>query len=112
MVADAMRLPRMTTRRWMIAVAVVGLVLTGLDLERRRSRYRGLAAHYRTLVAGVQEIEGGPLAGKMFRNPPGKSYAVVESRDLVQFRRTMAAKYERAARYPWLPVPPDPPPPE
>jgi hypothetical protein len=24
----------------------------------------------------------------------------------------IAEKYERAARYPWLPVPPDPPPPE
>ncbi len=27
----AMRLPRMTTRRWMIAVAVVGIVLAGVE---------------------------------------------------------------------------------
>jgi hypothetical protein len=29
-----------------------------------------------------------------------------------EWRRAMAEKYERAARYPWLPVPLDPPAPE
>ena len=38
-----MRLPWMTTRRWMIAV-VVGIVL-GVTIERR-NRFRKIAAHH------------------------------------------------------------------
>jgi hypothetical protein len=35
-----MRLPRMTTRRWMVAVAIVGLVSGGtIELVRRRQRF-------------------------------------------------------------------------
>ena len=30
-----MRIPRMTTRRWMIAVAIVGLLMGGYMLKRR-----------------------------------------------------------------------------
>ena len=33
------------------------------------------------------------------------------SKELITMRRLKRA-YEHAARYPWLPVPPDPPPPE
>ena len=40
-----MRLPRMTTRRWMVAVAVVGLAMSGImggvRLKRRRDSFLG-----------------------------------------------------------------------
>ena len=50
---NRMRLPRMTTRRWIIAVAVVGLVLaTGLAaarLTRRAGEYRQYAVWHRAM---------------------------------------------------------------
>jgi hypothetical protein len=48
-----MRLPRMTTRRWMIAVATLAALLAAFEAGRRWERYRGLApryASYRTRI--------------------------------------------------------------
>src|SRR4051812_18331784 len=47
----SMRLPRMTTRRWMIAVAIVGVAI-GAEMTRRRSfAYRNKASRYASLEA-------------------------------------------------------------
>jgi len=44
---------------------------------------------------------------KFFAGPPPEN-----CRKLVPYYQSLRRKYERAARYPWLPVEPDPPEPE
>jgi|SRR5579864_2374577 len=41
-----MRMPRMTTRRWMVAVAIIGLLLEVWVLWQRSEHYRRLAAYH------------------------------------------------------------------
>jgi hypothetical protein len=91
-----MRLPRMTTRRWMVAVAIMGIVL-GVTIERR-NRFRKIAAHHRAeLMKLVSRMN--PFSGDRSWRP-------------LEWHESMARKYERAARFPWLPVKPDAPGPE
>ena len=79
----AMRLPRMTTRRWIVAVAVVGIVLAGVEVLRQRrafalamaSRHTASAAatspfDLRNLhhdIDGAEVEDGGPLPLAPFR---------------------------------------------
>jgi hypothetical protein len=83
-VSPAMPLPRVriTVGRMMIAVAVAALLLTWWlgQAEERRRRFRFLSDVY---------------AADAALDPTGPP-------------DTLAAKYEWAARYPWLPVWPDP----
>jgi hypothetical protein len=90
-----MRLPRMTTRRWMIAVAIlaVGLEATAA-LFRRQHALRQRAAYH-------EKIEKLAAATQVRAN------AAIRDR-----HARLKEKYWRAARYPWLPVGPDPPEPE
>jgi hypothetical protein len=95
-----MRPPRMTTQRWMIAVAVVGIVL-GVTIDRR-NRFRKIAAHHRA----------------QFKKFASQAHFILfsgSSDDPIMLRlewhESMRLKYERAARNFWLPVDPDPPPP-
>jgi hypothetical protein len=77
----------------MIAVAVVAVVLA---ICERRTRFQRLAREHdelESLVVGIDAQSRKPLAW-------------------AQWRSRMADKYYRAARYPWLPVGPDPPPPQ
>jgi hypothetical protein len=106
-----MRPPRMTTRRWMSAVAVVAMITGGVvECQHRRTRFHQLAAHYarRELQYSVFSYSG-----------PGGEHR--RKRWEVHLRWTaayrahcakMRAKYQRAEKYPWLPVEPDPPPPK
>jgi hypothetical protein len=93
-----MRVPRMTTRRWMIAAAVVAVMLApdiAAALFRRHLALRQRAAYH-------EEIE--KLA---------KAAAQVRANAAIRDRHArLKEKYWRAARYPWLPVEPDPPEPE
>jgi hypothetical protein len=101
-----MRLPRMTTRRWMIAVAVVAL-LTGMaiELRLRRVRFHAMAAHYRDKEFNPQF----PYISITY-----KEWESLNRRwpSLRPHYVAMRKKYEFAERYPWLPVAPDPPEPE
>ena len=119
--------PRFTVRRLMIAVAVVGIFTAwGIEGERRRARFseenflHSLNHDFKQeclyKVGLPDEIGLGPVI-------PGfeKDHArMVEDRmklsrwlvSKVEYYKFMAAKYEFAARYPWLPVLPDPPEPE
>jgi hypothetical protein len=111
----------MTTRRWMIAVAIVAtLMAVGFEAARatRRAReYRVLAnSHaafrdiyfreaYRVHHAAVDRAAG---------DSSREMGLLVEShqRALAWYHHALAVKYRRAALYPWLPVEPDPPAPE
>jgi hypothetical protein len=103
-----MRLPRVrfTVRRLMIAVAVVGISI-GCAVGRR--------------TAFLARAEGHRVRSGVFvyHNADGTSLWEIVGRDgsrISEARRSyhkdMLWKYQRAARYPWLPVWPDPPEPE
>jgi hypothetical protein len=86
--------PRFTLRRLMVAVAVMAVVL-GLCrwLWTRSVAFRSIAdAH------NAQRMGGIPMHTE---NLPSLLYHI-----------EMGNKYDRAARYPWLPVAPDPPEPK
>jgi hypothetical protein len=98
-----MQFPRMTTRRWMVAVAVVALLLGGIvGVYRLRRWHDGFVYraqwHSRIVVTLRTRWRVAP-------NDP------VPPR-LIVYYRSLASKYQHAARYPWLPVEPDPPEPE
>jgi hypothetical protein len=98
-----MRLPRMTTRRWMVAVAVIAVgcaVLASLIemrraflIEMRRERFARIADRHLSVFLTPAQV----------RDPERCSA------ERLDWHSKMADKYMRAARYPWLPVEPDPP---
>jgi hypothetical protein len=111
-----MRLPRMTTRRWMVLVATVAILIgVGLELGRRSSRFARLSAyhsevallHFHTLMRLGGWPPQDPLAAEL-----GRGRNLYRVRALVHYHSALTGKYERAARYPWLPVAPDPTEPE
>jgi hypothetical protein len=132
----------MTTRRWMIAVVIVGLAMGGIQLTRRhiyflfRVRFHTEAeALFRSsrdktisILRSTEEqqrsIEEEQRAGvtDFFAGFGGtnaietlKAEQLFWRKDLAQedqaipYHAAMARKYRHAARYPWLPVEPDPP---
>jgi hypothetical protein len=104
--------PRITVRRLMIVVAIVGITF-GLAAEFLRLRKLSLlyreraAAHGRT--ARLAEI-GCRSAERLLRADINVEYyrkKLSDWRLLVNWHERMIAKYERAACYPWHSVAPD-----
>jgi hypothetical protein len=84
--------PRLTIRRLMVAVAIAGVLIAGwVEVGRRCVRSLAIADHHSW---GADSAIGFISRGK------------------IAWHGEMQAKYERAARYPWLPVSPDPPEPK
>ena len=113
-----MRLPRMTTRRWMIVVAIAATLLTAEKL-RRNWRERSLKAAAYLAVAKSWSDDASKVELMMVlprsRSDPASAARLAglekvarNYRDFERSNRELASKYERAARYPWLPVEPDP----
>jgi hypothetical protein len=104
-----MRLARMTTRRWMVAVAVVGVALCVFHLWRLSREYQRRA----DLYAGhfIWEGDGGVELEALQRMSRAQwdAYILGRYEEILRWRAQMEAKYRRAARYPWLSVEPDPP---
>ena len=114
-----MRLPRMTMRRWMIAVAAIGLMIGGgVRLKQRRDYFLSLAQSHQMEVAS--STARGEALKSRFGHTSGMTTEEImhlhgdydRMMDRADHHASLARKYERAARYPWLPVEPDPPPPE
>ena len=105
-----MRLPRMTTRRWMIAVAAVAIVLSVaislLRVERLASEYRRLYAQHSAETQRYRQE-----ASKALRLRNARDRYVLASRRAA-YHAHLEAKYGHAAHSPWLPVEPDPPEPK
>jgi hypothetical protein len=79
----------------MIVVAALAVALgIAAGLERRRERFMRIADYYEERKL---EFAFGP-------HPPSKQ--------LWRWNEQMRQKYQRAARYPWRPVEPDPPEPK
>jgi hypothetical protein len=94
----------------MIVVAVVGLVCAAaLQLRERRERFdRITRKHWHAVqlssLVGHADVLGTPrFPRETFRH---------RRQRIIDWHREMARKYGRAARYPWLPVAPDPSAPE
>jgi hypothetical protein len=141
-----MRLPRLSVRALMIAVAVAALAFLLVTWAQKSAHHRARAAYYAGREANNRGIAATQsalirnrseliaiterlLAGEEGRDP---RRADAYRGDLVRERETLAdnreeeavigrrigyfgemrRKHERAARYPWLPVGPDPPEPE
>ena len=103
-----MPLPRVrfTVRRMMVAVAIVGATVA--FGERRRRDFSALAEYHRAQqVVKVACSKGGFISEK---RGGGMATDVDERADA--WHRVLEPKYRYAARYPWLPVPPDPPEPQ
>src|SRR5262249_44783875 len=93
------RLPRMTTRRWMVAVVIMGCVMGGIQIERRREELVDRADWYRIFVYIWEERRAAE---------PNDA----DAPRFIAYFESLETKYQQAARSPWLPVEPDPPPPE
>jgi hypothetical protein len=101
--------PRFTVLRLMIVVAIVALAAAVLvrvatpwcDWSERRAAEFGELERYHGGVRWTWDWR--------VRQGPGSGQATAQVKS---YHMAMAAKYEWAARYPWLPVWPDPPEPE
>lgn len=117
-----MKLPkvRFTVRGVMIAVAAVGLLMgvwrEGPILLQRRADYSErarsftfLAEQDRGLLRDTPYILRGLTDSAADREYRAYLEAgMLELRARADYLRAMGRKYERAARFPWLPVAPDP----
>ncbi len=91
----------MTTRRWMVAVAVVGLLL-GIGASGLRS-----LKYSRTASAHLNRFTW------IYLTLPHRGMAeTMRLRRKAKYHLGLYDKYKAAARRPWLPVEPDPPAPE
>jgi hypothetical protein len=103
------RLPRVgfTVRRMMVAVAVGGVTL-GCWIEVLR--IARLASDFRSKALACAQGEKFCRACLAKGTPAFAGWGSWQER--LAYFTAMKDKYEHAARYPWLPVPPDPPEPE
>ena len=107
---------RFTLHRIAVAVAVIAAVLAVLiGIGRRIRRFDDLATYHRARVVSVVYAHSGP-DGTSILVPSSVDWAgkPVTSRQqaLDRWHLQMFQKYLRAARYPWLDVTPEAPPPE
>jgi hypothetical protein len=120
-----MQSPRFTIRTLMVAVAVVGVIVAG-GVECNRL-YR-LSALYQIRASGFASLDDGyrqdfldreqVLAQWVAQKPrtPEEKQRMREAlewdlplqTEWIQYSHAMRTKYERTARYPWLPAAPDP----
>jgi hypothetical protein len=102
-----MPLPRVrfTVRRMMVAVAIMALCLTAWSFwARRDERFLKFAIEAMTHATLARAYETGRPFDSRVRAPVDPQKAA--------YHAALVRKYEYAARYPWLPVLPDPPEPE
>jgi hypothetical protein len=109
-----MRLPRMTTRGWMVAVAIVATGLWVSVLGARSYSYANRGGHHSLMEFHNRWIIEEYEAGRLFYSGPADQLArrADRCRRLIAYHATLRGKYELASRRPWLPVEPDTPEPE
>jgi hypothetical protein len=104
----------------MIAVALIGLMIGGsvVLIRQRRDYFLTLAqSHQSEMASSVARREAlkSRFSGtqKMSDDEIVRLYHDYDlMMDRAEHHAAMAHKYERAARQPWLPAGPDPPPPD
>lgn len=86
-----MKLHRASIRSMMLVIALLGLVFgLVIPMHRRATDFRSKSNDHRLRQVVMEQGFGVGTAP-------------------AEYHRAMAAKYDRAARYPWLPVEPDAP---
>jgi hypothetical protein len=111
-----MRFPRLrfSVRLLMAIVAVVAATLSGFVEYRRLTR---MAAEYRAKAedhAGVEKTlrtiieQTGPNSPVDISPGPGLRSRRFTAKAVADFEAALSRNYERAARYPWLSMEPDP----
>ena len=105
------RLSRMTIRRLMFVVVVIALSLEAFRLFQRSQHYGAIAeSHAQRLQLTLQALK--VLAEGQAKLPPAEVQSMtIEEERRAQYFLSLTDKYERAARFPWISVDPDPPPP-
>ena len=115
-----MQLPRFRLRTLMLAVAIVAIVLRlaplRAEMNRRSDFYRQRAAYHAALAA-AHRIAGKTQELRADRSKEDADAArhregAAASAKVAAYHAGMRDKYNRVARYPWLPVEPDPQSPE
>jgi len=103
-------MPRFRIKTLMIAVVIIALSFGGLVwLQRMDQRRQGFLAqareHERQEAVNRLTLQGLLMHG-------AASPSLERHRVLTEYHHALDLKYTRYARYPWLPVQPDPPLPE
>jgi hypothetical protein len=116
-----MRLPRMTTRRWIIAAAVTAFVTWGEQSRRRWVLYRSRYECFRYAEATYRDCDDEVLA-YCGMSPPneesrrawaaGKQARRDESLRVAEYYARKKRKWARAMLRPWEVAPDDPPAPD
>jgi hypothetical protein len=109
-----MRLTWMTTRRWMIVVAVVGLLLgvvaLGQRLKQRRDYCLQQAHNQARMETFFRSMESGPVSTSPSQRPSiimdGQTY---QANMMAAYYAERKRLYLHTASRPWLSVPPDSP---
>jgi hypothetical protein len=98
-----MKLPRVrfTVQRMMVWVAIAGMVTGAAVLEGRRRIYASMAIKHAQEAYSCLTDDG--RKPQLFGTKRSGTW---------QYHVSKARSFERAARYPWLRVEPDPPEPE
>jgi hypothetical protein len=112
-----MRLPRVRIWKMMVGVALIGITMgasiIGTQLWARSTLYRALAICYegfaKTARRSLWEGRETPFRGGAMRLRPTRRTELQISAE--RYERLWRI-YDRAARYPWLPVAPHPPEPK
>jgi hypothetical protein len=89
----------------MALVAIAALIMAGAVLVTRSSGFRAVAEEQAD--SEMVSLEYADDA----RGERGEPQRVARGEQMAAYHHELRIKYERAARYPWLPVEPDPPPP-
>ena len=123
-----MRLPRLRLRTLLIAVAVAGLALGGWQMWRRWDYCRARFAEYADYAeTNRAKAEGYAASAREYRRQAARlrGHGEFEAERQVQLARMdeilaksygdeaawyarLAAPYRHVARFPWLPLPPEP----
>lgn len=112
-----MEIPRLrfTVKRMVIAAAVPALILGASGLVVRRATFVGQARDHGAWLRGYRANLAAYDSGRMqYRNATPdfiQGYGDVLRRR-IRHHEQLVAKYDRAARYPWVSVAPDPPEPD
>jgi hypothetical protein len=101
----------------MVAVAIVAVLLFGLEMRLRSRRFARLAAYHSDVALehfGTQMALGQwpPQLNDLSLAELARVRILSRVRASVIYHSSLTQKYERATRYPWLPVEPDLPEPE
>jgi hypothetical protein len=97
----------------MVAVAVVAILIgAGLEVGRRSRRFARLSDYHSNAALDyfhtLMTSGGWPPPQALSPAELGRVRNLFRLRALVHYHSALTQKYDRAARYPWLPVEPDP----